>query len=200
MSEGFFLQSLLNPSKVFQEIANNNSTALAGVLRFTLFILLLPPVFSWFGGSYFGWRLGGSEAVFMDSTGAIVFSAFYFFVLCVGFISTVALSRWMAPTYGASNSLTLHLALFSIICLPISVASMAHLFPDVFFNVLVLLPAALWSASLLYRGLPVLLQIPPERGMLMASALVGWLLVAAVSLLGLCTAFWVKGAGSFFGI
>ena len=69
------------------------------------------------------------------------------------------------------------------------------MFPHVFFNVLVMIPAVIWSMALLYRGLPVVLHIPPERGMLMSSALVGWLLVAAVSLLGISAGLWTAGLG-----
>lgn len=36
--------------------------------------------------------------------------------------------------------------------------------------------------NLLYRGLPVALRSTPERGMLMASSIIGYLLVAMVSL------------------
>jgi len=41
----------------------------------------------------------------------------------------------------------------------------------------------------------VVMKIPPERGMLMSSSLVGWLLVAFVSLLGLSAALWTYGIG-----
>jgi len=64
----------------------------------------------------------------------------------------------------------------------------------------VLIPAMMWSMYLLYRGLPVVLNISPERGMLMASALIGYLLVAAVSFLGLTVALWGRGIGPSIGI
>jgi hypothetical protein len=53
---------------------------------------------------------------------------------------------------------------------------------------------------LLYKGLPIVLKITPERGMLMASALIGYLLVAAVSLLGLTVALWGRGIGPSIGV
>lgn len=194
------LKSLLLPSKAFAELADADSSALSRIVRYSILVVLLPPLFSWLGASYFGWRLGGSEPVFMDATGAIVFSFFYFCILCVGFIGTVLISRWMAGTYGASNSLALHFAFFTVVASPLVAGTAAHLFPEVMFNVLLLLPALLWSVTLLYKGLPIVFGIAPERGILMASALVGWLLVAAVSLLGLSAALWVKGAGSILGL
>ena len=74
-----------------------------------------------------------------------------------------------------------------------------HLYPHVFLNVLVLVPTLIWSMYLLYRGLPVALRIDPRRGMLMASALIAYLLVAAVSLLGLTVMLWVHGIGPRLG-
>jgi hypothetical protein len=70
----------------------------------------------------------------------------------------------------------------------------------VFINILVLVPTLIWSMYLLYRGLPIVLRISPERGMLMASSLVGYLLVAAVSLLGVTVVLWGQGIGPRVGI
>jgi hypothetical protein len=200
VNENYLLKTVFQPAKVFEDLSRANSPASRRILRFSILVLLLPPIFSWFGGSYFGWRLGGSEPIFMDTTGAIVFSFLYFCVLTVGFVGTVFISRWMATTYGARTSRSLHFSFFTVVCAPLVVGSAAHLFPDVFFNVLVLLLALIWSITLLFKGLPVVLDIAPERGMLMSSSLVGWLLVAAVSLLGLSVALWIKGAGSVLGL
>jgi hypothetical protein len=53
---------------------------------------------------------------------------------------------------------------------------------------------------LLYTGLPVVLKTGPERGMLMASAIIGYLLVASVSLLGVTVMLWRHGIGPKMGI
>lgn len=194
------IDTLFHPSKIFDELSKENAETMASITRFAILIPLLPPIFSWIGGNQLGWRLGGSEPVFFDTTGSIVFSLFYFIMLCIGFISTVAISKWMAKTYGAKSSLSLHLSIFTVICLPLVVASMAHLYPDVFFNVLILVPALVWSITLLYKGLPIALGISSDQGMLMASSLVGWLLVAAVSLLGICVSLRMNGAMVILGI
>jgi hypothetical protein len=82
----------------------------------------------------------------------------------------------------------------------LAIASIAHLFPDVLVNVLVMIPTMIWSMYLLYKGIPIVLDTPPERGMLMASSLVGWLLVAAVSLLGISMGLWTMGLGPSLGV
>lgn len=186
---------LFEPAAVLRELGRDESS-LAYRLQYCLgLMILLPPLFSGIGGVLFGWRLGASEPLRFDVEQGVAISVLYFFLLAFGFFSTVVLARWMGRTYGAEAPLRVYLSFFTVVCAPLSVASVAHLFPHVFFNLLVLIPALIWCMVLLYRGLPVVLQIPSERGMLMSSALVGWLLVAAVSLLGISVGLWTVGLG-----
>jgi hypothetical protein len=106
----------------------------------------------------------------------------------------------MADTYGARHSFGLHLALIAIVGAPIAVGSIIHLYPNVFINILVFVPVMLWSMYLLYTGLPIILNTTPERGMLMASSLIGYFLVAFVSLLGITVVLWGYGFGPTLGI
>ena len=106
----------------------------------------------------------------------------------------------MADTYGATKSTGAHFALISIVGAPLAIVSAIHLFPHIVINLLAIIAALGWSMYLLYTGLPVAFKTTPEKGMLMASSLVGWLLVAAVSLLGITLVFWVLGIGPNLGI
>lgn len=190
-----FARILLSPAEVIRELARDGSSV-AGQLQYCLGVMiLLPPLFAAIGGVLFGWRLGASEPLVLQIEQALVVSFLYLLSLCFGFFSTVVIARWMGKTYGADAPASVYFAFFTVVCAPLSVASVAHLFPHVFLNILVLIPALIWCMTLLYRGLPVALQIPPERGMLMSSALVAWLLVAAVSLLGISTGLWTAGIG-----
>ena len=195
------LAVLHTPGQVFREISEGNTQVIGAVQRLTFLLILLPPVFAWIGSTLFGWRLGAADPLYLDDTTRIIVSFFYADALIFGYISTVLIARWMAKTYGGGTTPTEALfAFFTVVVAPLSLASAAHLYPHVFFNVLVLIPAMLWSMSLLYRGLPVVMHIPPERGMLMSSSLVAWLLVAFVSLLGLSVALWSAGLGPSIGV
>jgi len=66
--------------------------------------------------------------------------------------------------------------------------------------VLLLIPILIWSLYLLYRGLPIVLGTGPERGMLMASAIVGYLLVAWVCLICITVVLWTAGYGPRIGV
>lgn len=195
MEHGSLFSLLLDPGTALRELARADRAPVRVARRFLPLLLLLPPTCAALGGIVFGWRLGAPEPLYLGTAQAVTVSLLYLFALCFGFFTTVGLARWMGVTYGAAGSYRIYLAFFTVVCAPLAAASLAHLFPHVFFNVLVMIPAAIWSMTLLYRGLPVVLHIPPERGMLMSSALVGWLLVAAVSLLGISAWLWTAGLG-----
>ena len=157
-------------------------------------------MFAYLGASKFGWRLGAVEPLYLPSNILLSISISYYLTLLFGFISTALVSQWMSATYGARESLRTHFAIITIVGAPLIVGSVIHLYPHAFINLLVLVPVMIWSMSLLYRGLHLALGITPEKGMLMASALIAYLLVAFVSLLGITMFLWSKGLGPSLGI
>ncbi|MCB1669825.1 MAG: Yip1 family protein [Gammaproteobacteria bacterium] len=200
ISRYLLFRTLYEPKITFEVLAETDPSAWRVFSSYSVWLLLLPPLFSWIGAYNFGWRLGASEPLVLTPATLTLISIAYFLTLLFGFYSTAVISRWMASTYGASSSFGRHVALITIVGQPLALASVAHLFPNVFFNVVVMIPVMIWSMYLLYTGIPVALQTPPERGMLMASSLVGWLLVAAVSLLGLTMGLWAAGFGPALGV
>ncbi len=200
ISSTLLFRLLFQPTAVFEELSDIRPEPHAVFLKFVLWLAIIPPVFAYIGASNFGWRLGAAEPLFVPAGDLVVISIGYFFALLFGFVSTAIVAQWMASTYGARHSLGIHFALVTIIAAPLVVGSVMHLFPHIFLNIVVLIPTLMWSMYLLYKGLPIVLRISPERGMLMASALIGYLLVAAVSFLGITVALWGRGIGPSIGV
>ena len=200
ISSWLLFRLLFQPTAVFEELSDTRPEPHSVFFKFVVWLAVIPPVFAYIGASNFGWRLGAAEPLFMPPGDLILVSIAYFFALLFAFVSTAVVAQWMATTYGARHSLGIHFALVTIIAAPLVVGSTIHLFPHVFLNIVVFIPALIWSMYLLYRGLPIVLKISPERGMLMASALIGYLLVAAVSFLGLTVALWGQGIGPSIGV
>ena len=169
---------LFRPKAAFEALAAAEPPATKVFFGFALWIGLLPPLFAYIGTMNFGWRLG-VEPVFLPQRTVLAISAAYFVALLLGFLSSAVIARWMAVTYDASQSLGRCFALMAVVGAPLAIGSVIHLYPHAFINLLVLVPTLIWSMYLLYRGLPVVLHTGPNRGMLMASALIAYLLVAA---------------------
>ncbi len=194
------IRLLFQPNVVFQQLSELKPSPTSVFFKVALWFGILPPLFAFLGTSKFGWRLGTVEPLLLQKELLFGISLAYFCALLFGFISTAIVSQWMASTYGARHSLGIHFAMITVVGAPLAVGSIIHLYPDVFINILVLIPALIWSMYLLYRGLPIVLHTTPERGMLMASSLIGYLLVALVSLLGITVFFWINGIGPSMGV
>lgn len=190
---------LFRPRAVFEAVAAADPPATRVFFGFAIWVGLLPPLFACLGTMKFGWMLG-VEPVLLPPSTVLGISAAYFAALLFGFLSSAVVARWMAVTYDASQSLGRCLALMAIVGAPLAVGSIVHLYPHAFFNVLVLVPVLIWCMFLLYRGLPIVLGTGPNRGMLMASALIAYLFVAFVSLLGITVALWGSGIGPPIGV
>ncbi len=195
----FLLSVLFRPKAVFDDLALAEPSPFRVFFKFLIWFALLPPLFAYIGGKRYGWDLGAATPLQLQDRELLTVSSLYFLVLLAFLVSTAFISRWMSVTYGARQSLGVHMAMVAILAAPIAFGSVIHLYPHVFINLLVLIPALIWAMYLLYSGLPVALGISPERGILMASSLVAWLLVAFVSLLGITVGLWAHGLGPSIG-
>ena len=195
----FLLTVLFRPRAVFEDLAQSEPSPYRVFFKFLVWFALLPPLFAYLGGQRSGWYLGAANPLVLSESELQLVSLLYFVVLIAAFVSTAFVSREMSGTYGGRRSLGVHMAMVAILAAPVVFGSVIHIYPHVFINLLVLIPALIWAMYLLYAGLPVALGINPERGMLLSSSLVGWLLVVFVSLLGLTVALWTKGLGPSIG-
>lgn len=195
----FLLTVLFQPGAVFADLAISQPSSYRVFFKYLIWFALLPPLFAYIGGSRHGWDLGAENPLILGEAELRIVSLLYFLVLTAAFVSTAFVSRWMSETYGARTRLGVHMAIVAILAAPITFGSVIHLYPHVFINLLVLIPALIWAMYLLYTGLPVALGISTEHGMLMASSLVGWLLVGFVTLLGITVALWTYGLGPSIG-
>jgi hypothetical protein len=185
---------LVRPHAAFAAIGERPPSGAAVFFGFALWLGVLPPLFAYIGTTTFGWRLGVAP-LYLPASTVLAIAVAYFVLLLFGFLSAAFVTHWMATTYGADPSLGRSLALIASVGAPLAVGSIVHLYPHAFINVLVLVPFLIWSMYLLYRGLPIVLKTDPGRGMLMASSLIAYLLVAWVSLLGITAVLWSRGIG-----
>ncbi len=191
---------MLRPSEACNALSGAAPEPHDVLLRLVAPLSIVPPLLAYIGGAAFGWRLGGGAPLYISGGGLVLISLGYTFALVTGFLSTALVSSWMAETYGARRDFGAHLSLVVLVGMPVIIASLAHLAPHAFINMIVLIPALIWSLYLLYRCLPMALRTSPERGMLMASSLVAYLLVAFVSLLGITVVLWSGGIGPALGV
>ena len=191
---------LVQGGHLFTRLSQETASTGVVVLKDVVPLAVLPALFLYIGSVNSGWEIGAEVPIRMSANTLAVVSVCYFLALLFGMIGLAILLRWMAPTYDASMDLNRHLTLVATVATPMVVGSIAHLYPHVFVNMLAIIPALIWSMFLLYRGVPILLHTTPQQGMLMASSLIGIVLVAAVTLLGVTVVLWTHGFGPALGL
>ena len=70
--------------------------------------------------------------------------------------------------------------------------------PILWLNLLVGLPVLGYTVFLFYTGVPVMMEIPQERGFLFSSAVMAFCLVALVAVLAISVLLWHSGFGPSF--
>jgi hypothetical protein len=66
-------------------------------------------------------------------------------------------------------------------------------YPVLWLNLLIALPALAYTVYLLYTGLPVMMNVPEDRGYLYASSVLGVGLVMLVGVLAATVVLWSTG-------
>ncbi|MEQ9005533.1 MAG: Yip1 family protein, partial [Pseudomonadales bacterium] len=109
----------------------------------------------------------------------------------VGFLGYMV--RWMSAAYGSVSSLAQGVTLISYTASPFFLAGLLGLYPVLWLDILIGCLVACYCIYLLYRGTPAMMDVPPERGFLYASAVFAVALVSFVALLGATVVLWDFG-------
>jgi hypothetical protein len=190
---GFFL----HPSEEWESVRARNIS----FGRMVLHILLLgaiPVVCSYIGTTQFGWQIGTTEAIKLTTGSAAIIAVLYYIIIIMAVFSMGWMIHWMGQTYGASQPLIRCLVLAAYIPIPLFLVGITQIYPVLWFNLIIGIPAASYTVFLLYLGIPVMMEIPPERGFLFSSAILAFGLVGLVGMLAATVILWGFGLGPVF--
>ena len=190
---GFFA----HPTLEWASVRSENIGA-AAAMRHVMLLGAIPVASGFVGTTRFGWQVGTAETVRLTQASAGVIAVIYYLVIIAAVLSVAWMIHWMGRTYGADQPLRRCLVLAAYIPIPLFLVGLAQLYPVLWVNLIVGLPAAAYTIFLLYLGIPVMMEIPPERGFLFASAVLAFGLVGLVGMLAATVILWSLGVGPEF--
>ncbi len=167
-----------------------------GTCQYTMLVFLLallPPVSGFIGTTQFGWQIGTAEPVKLTVSSALTISVGYYFAIVLGIFVMGYVIKWMGQTYVKSVRLSEAVALAAFVSVPLLLVGIFMLYPILWVNFLVGLMALSYSVFLLYSGLPIVMDIPKEKGFLYATAILGFGMVALVGMLVVTVLLWGVG-------
>ena len=190
---GHIIGLFSNPVNEWQLIRKKleNDTCQYTMLVFLL--ALLPPVCGFIGTTQFGWQIGTAAPVKLTVSSALTIAVGYYFAIVLGIFIMGYVIKWMGQTYVKSVRLSEAVALAAFVSVPLLLVGVFELYPILWLNFLVGLMALGYSVFLLYTGLPIMMDIPKEKGFLYATAILGFGMVALVGMLVVTALLWGVG-------
>jgi hypothetical protein len=167
-----------------------------GTCQYTMLVFLLallPPVSGFIGTTQFGWQIGTAAPVKLTVSSALTIAVGYYFAIVLGIFVMGYVIKWMGQTYVKSVRLSEAVALAAFVSVPLLLVGIFELYPILWVNFLVGLMALSYSVFLLYSGLPIVMDIPKEKGFLYATAILGFGMVALVGMLVITALLWGIG-------
>jgi hypothetical protein len=183
-----------HPKEEWHTIEKNHE-AVKSSLSHVLLIALIPAICAYIATVHIGWNPGVGELLFLTSQSAMFMSVGMYFGLLGGVFALAYLAYWMAHTFDANPTYTQALELAAYTATPLFMVGFAALYPVLWFIMLVGLVGVSYSVYLLYAGVPIIMNIPEEKGFIYASSVVTAGLVLLVALMGSSVILWSLGFG-----
>ncbi|WP_028768217.1 Yip1 family protein [Shewanella fidelis] len=186
-----------HPKEEWHTIEQNHE-ALRSSLSHIVIIALIPAICSFIATSQIGWDLGVGERQFLTTQSAMIMSTGMYFGLIGGVFALAYLAFWMAKTFDAKPSFTQALELAAYTATPLFMVGLSALYPTLWFIMVIGLAGLAYSVYLLYTGVPIIMNIPEEKGFIYASSVVTAGLVLLVGLMASSVILWSVGFGPMY--
>jgi len=188
-----------HPREEFQLIQKEQADRPSMYILYILILAAIPPISVYIGSTMTGWRIGDGDITRMSTSSTLSLC----FLIYIGIIAEIyVLGRaidWMRDTYTDLCKRKLSgLALATYIVMPLLILSVFAVYPTIWLILLSLIVASSYSAYLLYAGIPIVFDIPKERGVMFSSAILTIGLVLGVVLVIALVIIWVMGFDPVF--
>lgn len=198
MALGHIIGLFTQPKYEWETIHGRNYSVSQCFLSYVIFLAAIPPIAGFIGTTKIGWRIAGGDPVQLTINSALQITIAYYVAILVAVFTIGKLIHWMGETYGTSQPLSQCFALAAFTATPLYLVGVMQLYPVLWLNFIVGLPALAYTLYLLYTGVPIMMEIPPERGFLFSSSIMAVGLVALVGLLAATAMLWGIGFAPTF--
>lgn len=183
---------LIQPRSQWQSIAQFSEKQYTLALLYPAILGLIPVISWYYGTTQTGWSVGG-EITRLTTDSAFNIAVLFFLTQLFAIWIIGYFIHWMSKTYGADSSAIKGMALAGFMATPILIAGVIGVSPNFGIDMLIGIVAVSYSVYLLYIGIPIVFDMPEERGFLYASAMVGVALVIVIAVMCGSVILWDMG-------
>lgn len=190
---------MIRPSVAWKAVADLPSPNLQALLLYPCIFAILPAVAFYYGTSQVGWSVGThGEVIKLTAESARQICILFYFTMLVCIAIIGYFIHWMSDTYGAESSITKGIVLAGLIATPMFLAGVVGFYPLLWLDMLIGVGAVSWAVYLMYLGIPIVMDIPEERGFLFSSAILAIAMVILICLMVGSVILWDFGAAPAF--
>lgn len=197
-----FIQHIMglftDPTQQWEKIRQQYQSGSGSPFAHVMVLALIPALSGYFGTTQVGWRIGVGEPIRITGDSAISIAIIYYLVLLVGVFSIGWVIHLLGKAYEVDKPLPLCIALAAYTATPLFLIGIMQVYPVLWLNMVIGLPVLAYTVYLLYSGLPIMMEIPAERGFLYSSAVLAVGLVALVAMLAMTALLWGMGLQPVF--
>jgi len=191
---------LFKPSQQWRTVANLPESS-QNMLVLYPFIFAILPAFAWYWGTgKVGWTVGSyNEVIRLTEASALQVNILFYCVMVASVAAIGYAIHWMSSTYGAEHSsIAKGVMIAGLTATPLFVLGLVGFYPVLWVDLIIGVVAVSWSVYLMYLGIPIVMNIPQERGFLFSSAILAISLVILVSIMVVSILAWDYGAAPAF--
>jgi hypothetical protein len=182
-----------HPKEEWQEIFKEQCSIGRCYCTHVLILAAIPPISFFIGTTQVGWKITAGQTTKLTVLSAVKISIVSYITILVGILSIGAMIHWMAKTYEADSNLSRSVGLAAYTATPLLLVGIMGVYPLLWLDLLVGLPALAYTVYLLYLGVPIMMKVSEERGFLFSSAVLAVGLVALIAILAATIILWDIG-------
>lgn len=181
---------MIRPRKQWQSLHDLSDTAFKRNAPYGIVLASLPAIAWYLGATEQGWQGRVGEVTYMAGHSALSLMGAVYFSLLVAIAAIGYFIHGMSKTYGVKVDPLKGFVVASFIATPIFVAGIAGLYPNLWLNLLLLAAAIGHAVYLLHTGLPIMFDLPKQRGEWFAASVVGMSMIVVVSMAAGILLYW----------
>ncbi|MBU2887631.1 YIP1 family protein [Gilvimarinus agarilyticus] len=191
-----------NPDREWQRIRSEEQSFFRVYWTHVPLLALIPVICAYFGVTQQGWSIGNGGVVKLTSDSALILCGFAYLAQLAAVYILGEYINWMSQSFGVSDEPNKRhyegtaLAVYS--AAPMMLAGVVLLWPELWLVAGVFIAAACYSIYLIYEGIPILMNIPQERGFIYASSVITVGLVLAIVVMVATVIVWASGMGPIY--
>lgn len=182
------------PAETWNYIKNENFSIGKIYRNYISIVAALPPIAFYFGTTEIGWTVGADTNIekFTHDIG-LIYSSLLYIAILFGIFIMGAVVKWMAKTYEVNPDLPRCISLSAYSITPLLLVGITLVYPIPWLLLMLSLGALAYTIYFLYLGVPIIMDIPKEKGFLYASAILGFGLIMLVGMLAAMVILWDYG-------